>query len=231
MKNAMSGTVWNACERSILELFRRRAHYLPNLETSHDAVMKLFIRPDHINTCFQCVDIGLFNKETRNVTLRISDSTSYICQSISIKHSPFAIPQYAGDEFHTSDPEAVELLRQIRAYEDAYSELKTTYSNCRGVLEYMNRTAGNLQTIRFFWPAIVTLMSMDGNHNDKVERLREQVVPARIPLLQHDVRELLQETSTELMAASLLPAPEKARNEAVEVGIRRSDEPSIKFFF
>ena len=102
-------------------------------------------------------------------------------------------------------PENRDLAKAITSAAQLYAYIAIDFGIVKTVFRELNDLCKKPEQMRYFWPALLTLLSMDNDLQDWRTMLSAPVVPRNVPTLPLRVRELCRAAATTLATASLLP--------------------------
>jgi hypothetical protein len=175
---------------------------------SYREMLRLIAPAEHIETLMQArelIDIGRYTARTTDakVYLRHRNNNVGVTFEVSGDLGTPAMPRTPIwlDHF----PENRDLVLELSACGRQFADITIDWDEVEWVFRYLNQACSNPKQVRYLWPAIVGIMSVNEDLTSWRSQLSQHVIPASLPTLPLEVREKCKRTAATVAMALMLP--------------------------
>lgn len=186
-----------------IQMISSTIHRLRDRVVSHhttdltcEDILHTFINPEHRALARQCASVL---GKSADVCFNVNREDYKLTCWLQHAGPGFVLPAYAGGPVFDS-----ERFEKITSWANFRIEIGRQFSTLYEVFIYLNNVCKDAATMRFLWPGFVGLAAAAGL--DVVDKVREAKMPKYIPALPMPLRAVLQEATTTIIKATMLPA-------------------------
>jgi hypothetical protein len=206
MSSAIPSRYYRLLEQAIVPLMTRMTN-LYKIDLTHDEFLALFAPEE---------DHRILREAARVIATdggwHYTDFEGALSGSVELAFKVTKVNDYVplmprGTVIREDAPKQLVQRIDERLYKQI--EVRLEFSRCERLLYWLNANCASTRQIRFLWPSILTLCSIDPELEEFGNRLRELKRPSSLPVLTcPHVKAAFKLTAGTLTAASLLPPAE-----------------------
>jgi hypothetical protein len=216
---AIPGGDKHMMERAILKLWNRRLNAQAKPEVSHQEVFEMFVPEKHRQLARDAVSI-----------LGAGASTKHYVEVANLRKASIEFRIIEGDWFinaATKKMKFEQLPASLKAWLDWRLKAADEFGLIGAVLNALDDLCDDMQTVRFFWPAVPFLLDHSGM-GATADQYREFKPVRNPPALHHELRKACMTTMHTLTKAAMYPERDDDDDvikdgTAVVIGIRSYD--------
>jgi hypothetical protein len=205
-KEAMKVRDQDAVSRSVTKLFERMLNAKdPKLNLQE--VEDIFIPREHRDLAYKAVSIMGMDPE-RSLTARIPYKGKTAQVELAFKGATWFWPERRKqpDGWEECPEEVREKVLSWLAWRE---KLSADWGLVQETFKRLHSSCTNIDQIRFYWPALPTLLDMDSASKDTAEKMREFKYPKNVPTLHPGLKQACQDTMATVTKGLLFPEGER----------------------
>lgn len=222
LNNYAFGKLTASLETSIDVLFERVRCTLKKPVVTYEELLRLIAPEDHIDVLMrarQIGDIGSYvgNETTDRLICRHRGTNIGVRFEVNGPNAPI-IPRRCLwlDHF----PCNRDLVAALVASAKEHADVSIDWGYVKMVFKYLNQECDTPQQLRYIWPSVLGLMSLNDDLGVVRQELMHNVVPRKLPTLLPEVRALCKTTAATVTMALMLPPLESEPHSIPDVEIK-----------